>query len=207
MLYISLPTYNEYIYWLEVFNRKEQLKIIYLLLQIGAMHPSGMAKILENSRKQQIQFLTPLINFKIVEETDHKNPNVLFIYKGKKHFKLDDYHFKQATFYKLTSLAKLFFANSGIPYDQLLNTYTISEVENWKNQLNLTHKQIQQNICTENESIQEIKNQWWRQKNKFNSELSMDWLKKKLNIYEKRGIIFSKVLDTIFHIIKKEGGR
>ena len=74
--------------------------------------------------------LVKLKNKKDVEELD----------VHKKAFRIDDWHFNKATFYKLTPLGISFYGN--LDYNQSLSVYNINQADNYKIQLSKKHREL-----------------------------------------------------------------
>lgn len=146
--------FKEYLQkWIGLLFKSDYLKIIYYLLQNKFCHPSGLVKTFHEDVGNVSKRLHTLAKYHIIQIADRKKYNS-DLYKHRKAFGIDDWHFEKAYWYTLTDLGRLFFK----PFDFSisLDSTVIDRVKNWKKHLIKKKREIEVERKQQNSRLDEL---------------------------------------------------
>jgi hypothetical protein len=139
--------------WIEILFKTDYLKIICYLVKNNICHLRGFVKIFHEDSGNISKKINNLLKYGIIKSIDkEKFENVL--YKHRKAFRIDDYHFNKAEVYQLTELGLKFYGN--LDFTKSLHPLIIQQINNYTKELNKTNEKIQREIKTSKEFIDSI---------------------------------------------------
>jgi hypothetical protein len=121
-----------------LFN-SEQLQIICFLLKIEACHTRGFVKVLNLDSGNVNKLLNTLERYGIIKKVS--NTEKKSFYHLAKSFNLSDYHFKEAIFYQITSIARYLF--SDIDYSLSIPELILNNIMNYRQKVRKSYKQLE----------------------------------------------------------------
>lgn len=175
---VQYPLFKENLdKWIGLLFKPEYLKIIFYLIELELCHVGGLVKTLHEDVGNLSKKLQNLSKYGIIELADkekYKNP----LYKHKRAFRIDDWHFEKADWYKLTELGSLFYGH--LDYSISVTPNIIASAKNWKVSLQKTIKQMKK----ERDQYSDVFNSYKMQKEKHPDfdKWAHDWAKDKITL-------------------------
>ena len=192
--------------WFSYFEKLDYLKILYIFNEIGVIHISGIAKILNINYQSSKQYIQNLLKHKIIEVADKKDKNSLNLLEHLKQqrwgktggFYLE--HWKLTELYKLSLSGELFFRD--VPYSEILDDYTKERVDSFEVQLRKTFKRHRnEKKFTEKEAISKI---MYRSRIQPQISDNINWIERQMELFTLRGTIFSIRPEELLEIVKRK---
>jgi len=140
--------------WFEILFKPEYLKILYQLAKNKFCHAKGLVKLFHENVNTCMYRLNNLSKYRIIEVVRDKEKYENILYKHRKVFRLDAYHFEKAEWYKLTKLGKQFY--SSLDYSFSLHPLIIEQVDNYTEALRKTTDVVHREIKLSKDFIEHI---------------------------------------------------
>ena len=168
--------------WIQILFKPDYLKIIYYLLENKFCHTKGLVKIFNENPNTCSYRLNKLTNYNIVEIVKDKKKYENVLYKHRKAFRIDDWHFEKAEWYKLSDLAVAFYGK--LDFTLSLNPIVINQIKHWKESLLKKTKEVEQDIKHRNKNLDDLLSKYRHVRERKDFNLN-EWAKDKI----KRGYI------------------
>ena len=150
-------------FWMELLYNRDKinyLKIIYILESLPGLHLSGFSKILGIVKQTLRQNIAKLQETGIIAPASKKDQSIQTLYSI---LQISNWHWRKAEIYALTDLGKAFFKS--IPYEEILDSPTIENVEHYAQKLRRSHRQIQKKRKSDKKRIKLLFG-WWKKQNR-----------------------------------------
>jgi len=193
--YSALRKY--YTNWINILFKPDYLKIIYYLLQNEFCHVKGLVKVFRENANTCVYRLNNLFKYYIVEIVNDKKKYENVLYKHRHAFRIDDWHFEKAEWYKLTELGKIFYGK--LDYSLSLDSIVIECVNNWNKHLSRTTREIEVEIKQHDKNLDDL---FYKYKHLRKLRPDLDpiiWAKDKI----KRGFIRNISPDSLVSKLEK----
>jgi len=194
---LQYPVFREnFDKWIQFLFKPSYLKIIYYLIENEYCHASGLVRTLHEDIGNINKQILTLVKYGIIKTLDKEKYNRI-LYKHRKAFRIDDYHFEKAEWYKLTDIGFLFY--SKLDYSISLNQDTINNIKNWKISLSKKIKEVEEEIKKQDIDIGNLLEKYKHIKERPDLD-PLEWARDKI----KRGIVKGfNPNDLIFELEKK----
>lgn len=182
--------------WIERLQNPGYLKIIYFLVVNGFCYTRGLVKVFGGDSSNISKQLEILKKYGIIEEIEHENRDVTRLYAQRKAFRIYNWHFNKAIFYRLTKMGKAFFCN--VQFDQFLESRVIQQTDKWRKRLESSHSEIAKEESDCNKILNIWYSQWLELRQGASDVENVEWIGgRKESLAKKKGIIIKESSEGI----------
>jgi hypothetical protein len=134
--------------WIIFIFKPDYLKIIYYLVENKYCHAKGLVKTLHYDIKNIQTKLQNLLKYGIIQIVESNKKYSTDLYNHRRAFRIDDWHFERAVWYKLTDIGYLFYG--GFDYSKSIDHTSIDNIKNWSKSLRKSTLQVTEEIKKQN---------------------------------------------------------
>ena len=182
--------------WIDFIFKPDYLKIIFYLIENKYCHAKGFVKTLHEDIGNISKKLETLAKYGIIQIVD-KEKYSSDLYKHRRAFRIDDWHFERADWYKLTDIGYLFFKD--FDYSKSIDLVVIDNIKNWQISLRKKTKQINEEIKKRNIEFDKLLEKYKHIKNRDDLN-PYEWAKDKIE----RGLIEGYTPDELIFELEKK---
>ncbi len=140
--------------WLGIFFKPDYLKVIYHLVKNRFCHAKGLVKLFHENINTCVYRLTNLQKYGVIESVKNKEKYENILYKHRKAFRIDDYHYAKAEWYQLTKIGYKFYSN--LDFSLSLNPLLIEHVNDYTKALSKTTDKVKREITRSKDFVKHI---------------------------------------------------